>query len=147
MGLLKEYDPKQVIITWDGVAMNEGIAEGTFITIARNTRTWTISVGGDGGATRVHSNDRSVTITVTLRMGSATSESLASRVIDEEKDPPTPHVAALSIKDGSGNTLHFAEQAFLDGPADDSFGTEEGSRDWVLLAPVMTMEHGGNKDA
>ena len=147
MGLLKEYDPKQVIITWDGVPINEGIAEGTFITIARNTRTWALNVGGDGGATRVHSNDRSVVVTVSLRMGSGTNDLLSSRVADEELDPPVSHVGALTIMDNTGNTLHFAEQAFLDGPPDDEFATEEGNRDWVLLAPVMSMGVGGNKDA
>lgn len=146
-GLLKEYDPKEVIATWDGVVLNDGIATGTFITVARTTRTFSQSTGGDGGATRVRSNDRSATVTITLRMGSETNDALASRATDEELDPPVPHVAALLIQDFSGNTLHSSAQAYLDGPANDEFATEEGNRDWVLLAHDLSMNSGGNKVA
>lgn len=147
MGLLKEYNPKEVIISWDGVNMNEGIASGTFVTLARTTRTFSQNTGGDGGTTRVRSNDQSASVTVTLRAGSETNEKLSNRATDEELDPPTPHVAALLVQDFSGNTLHSAPQAYLDGPANDEFATEEGNREWVLLTPQLLMGHGGNKDA
>lgn len=147
MGLLKEYDPKNVIITWDGVTLNEGIAEGTFVAIARTTRTWTHNTGGDGGTTRVKGNDRTGTATLTLRMGSATNEALASRAQDEELDPPVSHVAPLLIKDFDGVTLHSDAEAHLDGPANDEFATTEGNREWVLLLPNLKMFSAGNKDA
>ena len=147
MGLLKEYDPKQVIITWDGINLNEGIAEGTFITVARTERTFSLNVGGDGGVTRVRNNNKSGQVTCTLRMGSLTNDALKDRVKDEEDDSATTHVAALKIEDFSGRTLHSSEQAFLDGFPDDEFATEEGNRDWTLLCPVLRMGPAGNKDA
>lgn len=147
MGLLKEYDPKQVIITWDGINLNDGIAEGTFVTISRTERTFNLNVGGDGGSTRVKNNNKSGQVVCTIRKGSVTNGLLSDRVIDEEKDDPVTHVAPLTIKDFSGNTLHSAEQAFLDGPADDEFGTDEGNLDWTLVCPVLRMDPRGNKDA
>jgi hypothetical protein len=147
MGQLKEYDPTNVIISWDGVTLNEGIAEGTFVTIARTTRTFTHNTGGDGGTTRVKGNDRTGTATITLRMGSATNQVLAQKALDEELDPPVPHVAPLLIKDFDGVTLHSDSEAHLDGPANDEFATTEGNREWVLLCPNLRMFSGGNKDA
>ena len=147
MGALKEYDPKQVVATWDGIDLNKGIVEGTFITIARTTRTFTINVGGDGGGTRVKSNDRSVTITLTLRAGSETNGQLSDRVADEELPNPVTHVAPLMIKDLSGNTLHKAPQAFPDGPPDDEFATEEGEIEWTFLALEGSMARRGANEA
>ena len=145
MGLLKEYDPKDVVITWDGVLLNEGIADGTFITVTRNERTFALSVGGDGGSTRVRNNNRSGLVTVTLRMGSETNAQLSDKVKDEESG--TPHVAPLLVQDFSGNTLHSSEQAFLDGFPDDSMGTEEGTREWTLLCPILSMDPRGSLEA
>ena len=56
-GSLKTYDPKTVMIAWDGIDLNKGIASGTFITIARNERAFSLNVGGDGGGTRVRNPD------------------------------------------------------------------------------------------
>lgn len=147
MGLLKEYDPKNVIISWDGVTLNEGIAEGTFVTVARTTRTWTHNTGGDGGTTRVKGNDRTGTTTLTLRAGSVTNDVLAEKAQDEELDPQVSHVAPLLIKDFNGTTLHSDPEAHLDGPANDENATTEGNREWVLLCPNLRMFSGGNKDA
>ena len=147
MGALKQYDPKEVTITWDGVFLNEGIASGTFITIARNVRQFTLNVGGDGGGTRVRNPDRSATVTVTMRMGSQTNALLSDRILDEEADPPIPHITTLTIKDNSGNTLVEAPEAFLDGPPDTTFGTEEGTLEWTFLCLEMTVDVRGNLEA
>ena len=145
MGALKEYDPKQVVVSWDGVTLNEGIADGTFVSVTRTERVFALSVGGDGGTTRVRQNNQSGTVTVTLRAGSATNELLSVKVQDEETG--TSHVGPLLVKDFSGNTLHESEQAFLEGFPDDAMATEEGTREWVLLCPVLRMFPAGNKDA
>lgn len=145
MGLLKDYNPKEVIITWDGILLNEGIAEGTFVTAGRTERVFSMNVGGDGGVTRVRNNNKSGTVGVTTRMGSRTVELLATRIKDEESG--VPHVGALLIQDFSGNTLHSAEQAFTEGWPDDEFATTEGNRELVFLCPVLNMNPGGNKDA
>lgn len=147
MGALKEYDPKQVVISWDGVDVSEGIAEGTFITIASVTRDFTLNVGGDGGGTRVRNNDNSATIEVTLRRGSITNDLLSSRIQDERKDPPVKHVGQMTITDFSGNTMHTFDGCFLDGPADDEYGTEESTVTWTFMALKWTPDHKGNKDA
>lgn len=144
-GTLKEYDPREVIITWDGVNLNRGIAEGTFITIARTKRTFSLNVGGDGGGTRTRDNDRSGVVEVTIRMGSVTNGELSDKVKDEEMG--TSHVGELMIKDFSGETLHTSPQAFLDGFPDDAFATEEGDRVWRLLCLDLNMDPRENKDA
>ncbi len=144
-GTLKEYDPREVIIEWGGINLNEGIAEGTFITVSRNVRAWALNVGGDGGGTRVRSHNRSGVVEVTLRRGSATHNKLSDRAKEDENG--TSHVESLLIRDFSGETKHDAPQAFLDGPPDDEFGTDEGNAVWRLLCLDLNMDPRGNKDA
>ncbi len=146
-GTLKQYDPKEVVMQWDGVDLNAGIAEGTFVTIARNTRTFTQNTGGDGGSTRVRMHDRSGVITLTYRAGSATNDALSARAQDEELEPPVNHVAPFLIKDFSGRTLHDGKQAWLDGPANDEKATEEGNIEWSFLVHDLKMFLGGSLDA
>ena len=147
MGALKEYDPKQVTITWDGIDLNKGIIAGTFITVARNTRTFSINVGADGGGTRIRSNDRSAVITLSLRKGSETNGLLSDRLRNEELPNPVGTVKALTIKDLTGNTLHSTPQAFLDGPPDDAFGNEEETVEWTFLCLELDVNVRGSKEA
>ncbi len=147
MGLLKNYDPKQVIVTWKGEQLNNGIADGTFVAMARTNRSFSLNVGGDGGGTRVRSNNRSGTVTLTLRMGSETNAFLSDKLRDEEADPPIPQVGPLEVKDFSGNTLHESPQAFLEGFPDDALATEEGNREWVFLCLELNMDPRGSLEA
>ncbi len=147
MGALKEYDPKLVNITWDGIDLNKGIAAGTFITITRTSRAFSLNVGADGGGTRVRNNDKSAVITLTVRMGSETNALLSDKIKDEELPNPTSHVAALTIKDTLGNTLHQTPQAFLDGFPDDEMADDESTRDWVFLCLEMNMDPRGSNEA
>ncbi len=147
MGALKEYDPKQVNITWDGIDLNKGIIAGTFITIARNTRTFSVNVGADGGGTRIRSNDKSAVITLSLRKGSETNSLLTDRLLDEELPNPVGHVAPMMIKDNTGNTLHEGAQTFLDGPPDDAFGNEEETVEWTFLCLDLSLKVRGSKEA
>ncbi len=147
MGALKDYNPKEVNITWDGIDLNKGIIVGTFITVARNTRTFTLNVGADGGGTRIRSNDKSAVITLSQRKGSETNSLLTDRLIDEELPNPITHVAPMTIKDNSGNTLHESPQVWLDGPPDDAFGTDEETVEWTFLCLDLSVKVRGSKEA
>jgi hypothetical protein len=144
-GVLNRYNPKEVTIVWDGIILNEGITDGTFVTVSRNTPTQSLRVGGDGSGTLTHGNDRSGTVSVILRTGSKTNALLSDRMRLIEKDPPEPQVGEMRVEDfSSDGTVHFASRASLQGFPEDSRALEEGDQEWIFLALDLQMNPRGN---
>jgi len=144
MATLKRYDPKQVILDWDGITLNEGIAEGTFITVSRQAPRNSLNVGGDGSGTKVVGPNRSAIVTITVRKGSSVNSLLTDRLQDEEKENPVDHTASMACKDFSGNSKFNSPKVFLQGFPDVDFATEETNREWTFLALEMDMEPRGS---
>ena len=147
MAALKKYDPKEVIFTWRGITLNEGIVDGTFITANRNERNASMSTGADGRSTMVINNNRSGTITLVLRAGSNTNDTLANIVGLDESSLGQKSVGAIEVRDFSGNTLVFDEEAFLDGPPDVEFANEEGENTWTFICPDVNIGARGSNFA
>lgn len=146
MGALKQYNPKEVIATWDGVDLASGAVSGTFITVVPNARDIVMNVSPvDGGGTIVTSEDRSAVVEITVRSGSKTNDALSKRVNDARGG--NRPVKPLSITDFSGTSLHSCAQAVLDGPPEDAFASDEGTRVWRFLCHKMDSFAGGNQDA
>jgi hypothetical protein len=152
-GNVKDYDPKQVIATWvpltPGVGvinLNEGIAEGTFISISREKRSYTKKMGSDGEGTRVRSNDRSGTVTVTIRGGSATNDKL-STVLDIAENTGLGNLGPLAVDDFTGTSLATSPQAYIEGWPDKEYADDESDNDWTFICHNLVLFHGGNKDA
>lgn len=147
MAALKKYDPKEVTITWRGIPLNSGIVDGTFITVVRTSRNSALNIGSDGGGTMVINNDRSGTIGLTLRSGSDTNDTLSDVVNIDESGTGLKAVGELEVRDFSGRTLHFAEEAFLDGPPDDEFANDESEIPWAFQCHDLKMNSRGNNAA
>ncbi len=147
MGTLKQYNPKEVTITWRGVPLGEGISDGTFITVGRNERNSALNTGGDGRSTLVINNNHTGVATLSLRAGSAVNDLLTEAQRADEAKPDEKNIGPLEIKDHSGRALHTDSQAFLDGPPDTEFGTDEGDNEWTFQLPNLEMGTRGSGDA
>lgn len=147
MGALKKYDPKKVSFSFIGKNYNSGIIEGTFIEVARAERNSSLNVGGDGGATLVINNNRMVTVSLTIRMGSDSNDGLTDLLLEDEADNDIKNVGVLMIKDLTGRALHIDEEAFINGPPDTSFSTDEGEHTWTWECPNMKIEPRGSNAA
>lgn len=139
----KTYDPKKVVLSWNGVQFT-GFFDGTFITAARNTETFSLSKGADGIGTRVRARDRSARITFTLQAESLSNDILYDLAADDERDGNV--VSPCQIQDLNGNTLLYADAAWLVKPADVEFGTDASGREWMLECDELVMDGGGNPD-
>ena len=73
--------------------ISEGIAPGTFITVERSNPRNSLNVGPDGDGTNVTNNDRSGTMTITLRKGSDINTLLSEKMIASEVEGGTPAAA------------------------------------------------------
>lgn len=147
MGALKKYDPKKVSISFLGKSYNAGIITGTFIEISRAERNSSLNVGGDGGATMVINNNRMTTVSLTLRAGTDSNDGLTDVLEQDEADNDTKNVGTLMIKDLMGRSLHIDYEAFLNGPPDPSYSTDEGEYTWTWECPNMAITPRGSNAA
>ena len=142
---LREYDPTKVILIFAGIPLNRGIVRGTFITVARTTRTWRHEKGCDGEATRVRTNDFSGIVEVTMQQSAAIQAALAAVLLVDETTGLG--VGPLYMQDFSGRTLHASPRAYIEGAPDDGFGTDIGARTWAFVCDPLLMFSGGSKEA
>ena len=147
MGALKKYNPKEVVFIFDGIALESGIIDGSFITISRVSRSASLSTGADSGGTLVVINDRSATVTLSLRKGSSTNDKLMDIIATSEATDGQPRVGPVTIEDFSGRSLSFGAEGFLDGPPDDEFSTDEGEVTWTWMVLDMVVDVRGSSDA
>lgn len=138
---VKTYNPADVAIIFAGVPI-EGIADGTFITVARNNQSYNMQIGSDGEGVRAKSNDKGGTVTLTLMQSSLTNDALSAlSVLDETSGDG---VGPLMVKDNSGRTLISAETAWIQKPADVEFAREATTREWVFETDLLNLFVGGN---
>ncbi len=145
MGAMKTYDPKQYDIVFAGISLNEGLADGTFLTVAPDTPAFSKKVGVDGEVTRSRSHDRSATVTFTCMQTSDVNDRL-SAVLNADRDAANGSgVGTFFVQDRAGTTVGESPGYIADGP-DLVLGGEAETREWTLELSDWNPEHGGNPD-
>ena len=139
---LKLYNPKEVIFTFAGLSL-KGFTDEDFISIERTTEANTSSVGAGGEVTINIGNDDRKTITLRLQQTSP-DNALLSAIFQTQRLAGTPLISPMAIKDGLGNDLHTAAEAWIMNEPDADYGTESGQREWVFEAAKMVSIHGGS---
>ena len=140
MTKLYAFDPKQVNVTVMGQQI-VGFGEEK-VTVERSNPGWELTVGADGDATRVKSNDLSGTITITLQQTSP-SNNLLSTLFEIDDQDDTGVVNCL-IKDNKGFTYVEAKKAYVEKLPEASFAKTHSDRVWVLRCHNLTYFLGGN---
>ncbi len=139
---MKTYDPKGVIVTFNGVPI-VGYADGTFISISPSGDRFTKMVGADGEVARSKSNDYTSEVTITLLQTSISNDFLNSQMqLDKLANSGK---GTLQIKDMLGTSLHFWKDAWIKAPPDAEFSKEVSDRAWVFDTGQADIEtFGGN---
>lgn len=140
MTILYAFDPKQVDVTVMGQTI-VGFGEEK-VTVERSNPGWELTVGADGDATRVKSNDLSGTITITLQQTSPSNNLLST--LFEIDDQDNTGVVACMVKDNSGFTYVNAPKAYVEKLPEASFAKSHSDRVWVLRCHNITYFLGGN---
>jgi len=138
---VKTYNPADVTLIFAGIPI-EGIADGTFINVARDNPSYNKNIGSDGEGVRAKSNDKSGTITLTLMQSSLSNDALSALSILDEASGDG--VGPFLMKDNSGRTLCAAETCWLQKPSDVEFAREATTREWVFETDLLDMFVGGN---
>ena len=138
--MVDTYDPKSLLISFGNTSIKDGIADGTFLTIARTNRTRTVRVGSDSGATIEVNPDRSAVVQITYRASSQTNNVLNKMRELEDADPePVYPVGTLTVEYSNGNIIVVDDNAFIDGPPDVTYSTGEETRTWTIICPRCKM--------
>lgn len=139
---VKTYDPNDVQIIMGGVPIT-GFADGTFINIAHDEDAYTKTVGADGEVSRARSNNRSATVTLTLKQTSASNDALSGFYAADELS--NAGVVPLMVKEiGSGRTLVFAQAAWVQKVPDVGYSKDVEDRAWTIATAQLKTFVGGN---
>lgn len=137
---LKSYDPNEVAIIVGGHVLG-GFADGTFLTVERNSDTWAGVSGASGEYARAKSNDRSGTFTVTLMQSSLSNGVMQGfATADELANSGTFPVL---VKDNNGNDIFSGEICWIQKPSSAEYGKEITEREWIIETGELIMLHGG----
>jgi hypothetical protein len=139
MSLVPTYDSKEVFVIVGPNALS-GFAEGSKVTVERTEETWTDYCGSDGKVARAKNNDKRGKVTIRLMHTSPSNETLmAYYLLDESSNAG---VFPLTIKDNNGNSMYFAESAWILKPAPADFAEEIGEREYVIACANLIVFNG-----
>lgn len=143
---LKTYDAGRLDVSFAGIPLTEGLADGTFLTITPNAEGFSIKVGADGEVTRSRSRDRSATATLVLMQTSEANRRLSLLYAADRAATNGQGVGAFFVQDRGGETILEASKAFISDDPDVTFGPEAETREWTFILADYTPNHGGNPD-
>lgn len=138
---VRTYDPAQVIITIGGSIMS-GFADGTFITIERETDTFTKVSGADGVISRAKSNDKSALLTITLAQTSPSNDALS--ILHNVDELTAKGVVPVLVKDILGRSTYVSGNGWIRRPAGYEGGKEITDREWQIDLAETLWFTGGN---
>ena len=139
--MLKTYNAADVSIIFGTRALT-GLAEGTFVTIARDEDSFTKQVGADGEVTRSKTSNRSGTAVLVLQQASDANDFLSESLIADEA--AGTGVKPFKMQDKSGNSLAFGRESWVRKPADNAKGRDSGENTWTLDIAELDDFVGGN---
>lgn len=139
------YSPEDVQILIAGVYSVEGLAEGNFIEITKDTQPMQTSRSTDGMVVRKHTTNNSYTINLTLYSASPANDLLTKLwQVDEitgmAKFP-------LFIKDSSGTGFFFSTTTWIENLPPLVYSTDVTTRVWTFRSSEGIINIGGNDSA
>lgn len=121
-----------------------GLAEDSFVNIEREKETFQHYTGVDNTATRIYSANTSGKITVSLQQSSASNDVLSALYAYDKASRNSNGLFTLTVKDGSGRSIMFSQEAYVGVVPNQQFGSGMNTRDWVFHCTQMEDYIGGN---
>lgn len=140
------YCPEEVTILVMGAPL-EGLVDGTFISVQRQSPVFTSKATADGRITRVYSAAEIWEIQFTM-MNSSPSNYLLNNLVLLDKTTKRGKFP-LMIKDGTGGTLIFSTSTWVEELPAVTFNTDVSERVWTLKSAnaVVTIAGSGESSA
>jgi hypothetical protein len=132
------YDASTVSVIV-GSHIVKGIADGTFVSITRNSDTYTKKIGAAGEVARVKTSDRSGRMTITLAQTSPSNDYFSGLYIADETR--NAGKVPVLVTENGGTSVAKAGEAWIVKPANLEYGNDIINRVWIfeLADLVMTV--------
>lgn len=137
---IKTVDPHKYRITWGPIIMSS--FGDDVVSIEYPDDLFEVVRGADSEVTRVRKGVEDVQVSVTLKQSSSTNDKLSAAMLADKITGAG--VFPLTIADGSGTTLLFADAAFIKKAPTVDFGNSAKDRVWVLHTGPCELFIGGN---
>ena len=147
MAALKTYDPKTHDIVFAGILINEGLADGTFLSVTPDVAGFSVKVGADGEVTRTRMHNDVRTATVTVMQTSEVNQRLSALYNADRRGVNGEGVGVFFVQDrvtGSVD-LTFAK-SFISQDPDVVLEPEATTRDWTFILTDGEVNHNGSPD-
>lgn len=143
MAQLATYNPEEVTVLFAGTAQISGFADGAFISISKDTPSFSTKETSDGIVGRTYNNSGLYTVELTLASTSESNQLLtyALRADELTRMGKFP----LIIKDQLGGSLFFSSTSWIETIPDTDYSTEIGERTWSIKCSQASLNLGGNE--
>lgn len=144
---LGNYSPEDVVMIISNDRFSHtisGLADGAFISYAREVPRATLYTGADLSAARVLRRNKSGTVTLTLHQASESNDVLSELARLDEEAHNNDWLFNVTIKDLLGRSVFFAPQAFIGNDPDVSYSTDLETREWTIQVMNVERHFGGN---
>ena len=145
MSTLAHYSPEDVIVLLAGAVSITGMAEGTFVSISKETSPFTTKVTADGVVSRNFTNSQVYNVTLTLHSASAANDVLTRLWLIDEATQRGKF--SVLIKDPLGTSLFHSNIGWVSSTPQMDFGDEISNREWTITCTQATINYGGNQDS
>ena len=123
-----------------------GFSEDSIVSIERNSDTFELYTGADDTNTRIYKANTSATLTIPLQQTSNSNDILSTLYINDKNTRDSSGLFTITVKDNSGRSTYFSEEAYISVVPSSEFGNSMMTRDWVIQAVRLEQYIGGNSN-
>lgn len=121
-----------------------GFSEDSIISIERNSDTFELYTGADDTNTRIYKANTSATFTIPLQQTSNSNDILTALYVNDKNTRDSSGLFSITVKDNSGRSVFFSEEAYIAVVPNASFGNAMELREWVIHGVRLETYIGGN---
>lgn len=121
-----------------------GFSEDSIVTVERNSDTYSLYTGADDTNSRIYQPNTSSMITIPLQQTSNSNDILSQLYANDRAAKDSTGMFSITVKDNSGRSLFFAQEAFIARLPDAQFGNTMQLREWQVQAVRLDAIFGGN---
>lgn len=135
MALLQSYSPKDVKISFDGIAVT-GLAQNTFLKLRRSSEVIKKTVGAAGETALTFVADQTGEIELTI-LQTAPTNLILSAALQAQELTRTPTVGVLMVQDPSGSVLAVAKNAWIQGYPEVELSDDQNAKTWTFGCELL----------
>lgn len=139
MANVKSYSSKKVIVIVNGTALS-GFVDGSFVTVERETDSFTKTVGTDGEVARNTVSNKTGSVTFTL-MQTSDYNSVLSSILKRSENGDDVGVFNVEVKDTLNNATYTGSGCWIRRAPNAEYANEVGGFEWVIDCAELLFDH------